>query len=53
MDGYGKATGSPVELEHTRTNYLLEEEPMATYEISMSEANLFEAVLNQVLEGQA
>ena len=65
-DGYGKATGSLVELEHEGTNYLLGGEPMATYQISISEeqlhglfdgdrglANLLEAVLNQVLEGQA
>jgi putative transposase len=65
-DGYGKATGSLVELEHEGTNYLLGGEPMATYQISTSEeqlhglfdgdrglANLLEAVLNQVLEGQA
>jgi hypothetical protein len=65
-DGYGKATGSLVELEHVRTNYLLGGEPMATYQISISEeqlhglfdgdrglANLLESVLNQVLEAQA
>ena len=65
-DGYGKATGSLAELEHGKTNYLLGGEPMATYQISISEeqlhglfdgdrglANLLESVLNQVLEAQA
>jgi len=65
-DGYGKATGSLVELEHGRTNYLHGGEPMAMYKISISEeqlhglfdgdrglANLLEAVLHQVLEAQA
>ncbi len=65
-DGYGKATGSLVELEHGITNYLLGGEPMATYQISISEeqlhglfegdrgmASLLEAILNQVLQAQA
>jgi len=66
VNGYGKATSSLVELEHDSAYYLLGGEPMATYQISISEeqlhglsdgdrgiANLLEAVLNQVLEAQA
>lgn len=51
-DMYGDATDSLVDLEHENTNYLLGGQPMAIYQIGISEEQLH-GLLEAVLEGRA